>query len=228
MYKGWGTSYTRCIFSSFLTFPSGSCPAVGSGEHCSFGRQPWGGCYLGGECWSMVAFFICFFFSFIITLVIIIGIVIIIIPIIIVVIVILITRSVFHHLLAPQSNGLFRAGLANSGTMISGLADRWLRRHRHQHRRRQCHHRHRPRRHHRCHRHHLLYQVNDTWGGGRKWKRICHRSKLPPKARDLATGKGDFLRFHSIRFYGFTADWVLLRQFGIESLRVLAFQVDFK
>merc|ERR1719500_2377378 len=32
--------------------------------------------------------------------------------------------SVFHHLLAPQSNGLFRAGLANSGTMISGLADR--------------------------------------------------------------------------------------------------------
>ena len=104
------------------------------------------------------------FFSFIITLVIIIGIVIIIIPIIIVVIVILISRSVFHHLLAPQSNGLFRAGLANSGTMISGLADRWLRRHRHrhQHRRRQCHHRHRPRRHHRCHRHHLLYQVNDT------------------------------------------------------------------
>ena len=35
-------------------------------------------------------------------------------------------RSVFHHLLSPQSNGLFRAGLANSGTMISGLADRSL------------------------------------------------------------------------------------------------------
>ena len=34
--------------------------------------------------------------------------------------------SVFHHLLSPTSEGLFRGAIGQSGTMISELADRYM------------------------------------------------------------------------------------------------------
>ena len=34
--------------------------------------------------------------------------------------------SVFHHLLSPTSEGLFRGVIGQSGTMISELADRYM------------------------------------------------------------------------------------------------------
>ena len=103
-------------------------------------------------------------------------------------------RSVFHHLLSPQSNGLFRAGLANSGTMISGLADRSLS---------AC-------RHDRqvsvsisisiviiigylsSHYNYNNHQVHVPRGGGRKRERVRNSSELPSTGRYLGTGNGDF------------------------------------
>ena len=105
-------------------------------------------------------------------------------------------RSVFHHLLSPQSNGLFRAGLANSGTMISGLADRYPSACRHD-------------------RQGSVsifisiviiigylssiksinynnHQVHVPRGGGRKRERVRNSSELPSKGRYLGTGNGDF------------------------------------